>query len=787
MKKIIFPLLLLSSVALSGLQIEDAKLRRDIYPHPTDKIYFVEGWVEPNQYFPRYFKLAGTIQAVLKNDSEKPLKIVKIEFDGKDIGEQVTRPDFAGEVIWYRVSPEVIEPGGYGHLTIRLRNELKKKVLLSCEGRTISVSPDNAEKLRILYVAFNKERNRLTVFVESLENTGKLKKIFLDGQETKAKIVNDDFAGSNRAVAIVELQKPLAFGSFFILRAETEHASTFDQIRTRSGRILRGIIGHDVGRHLSAGFNLNYWLHGAKKMGSSAMTNLSPVSDETSLKEIAGTCPGEQYIYGNSDEPDAHEPEGLPYMERCGVNIMHQVEPLMAKQRRFDPVHPTALMIDSTYAPLNWYVYGAVPDIPFHDCYVPSRYHGLDSEQIARESKVMLSAMAPRAPQMMLWALINTGWNSRATTPLENELQYYYALGSGIKGIHYFNDLNTFPRMSGGGYYIGCSRIAPLWRSIARGNALIDRMEDLLNNACPWDNASCDRKDIWCASLLSGDDTFIVTIVNRNVGVSWMDIMKYVHTKPAPPSVVAVSIPKWFVPEKLLQVDWDKTGEIPIQRRGDVVFIPAAPLAGGRMYLLSSDKNIECRLKGTPEIQHSVAKIQEIPQMPRGIPVNPGKKTSSVIRFAEKTNEIVLDFSSPDAMEKAAAIRMDNALLERFPKEGLRLIPGTAIREAYAELTFFLESDAGEIIAELCGETVPGYDAGIQLDIRPGDAPRYVSAKSFRNVSWHNGKSPSEKLCASVKAGKQNRFEIRISLRDPFIIVPDGSPAAVRTLTIKKK
>lgn len=791
MKKIIALIAGTSSLCVSAVQIDETKLRNDIYPLPIDKIYHVEGWVEQNQFFPRYFKLSGTIQVSVFNDSKTPLTISNIVFDGKPINEVTTRPDFAGPVIWHCMTPESIAPGAYGHLTIRLRNKLEKPVKIGIEGVFTTITPESAEKLRILYVAFNKDRNKLTVFVESLQNSGKLKSISIDGKMVKAEIANSDFTNGNPAVALVELERPLDFGSFFIIKVDTEKASTFDQVRTRCDRMLTGMIGSNFKSYIDAGFNLNYWLHGAKGHSYKGLTNLSPVSDEASLKSIATSVPPEQYIYGNSDEPDAHEPEGLPYMERCGVNIMQSTLPAVSKQRRLDPVHPTGIMIDSTYAPLNWYVYGAVSDIPFHDCYVPTRFHGLDSEQIAREASILLSAVAPRAPQMMLWAVINTGFMStslqkRATTPLENELQYYYALGSGIKGVHYFNDLETFPRMSGGGYYIGCSRIASLWRSIARGNALIDRMQELLNNAYPWKAVESSNPDLWCSSLLSRHDTLIITAVNRNVKVSWMDLMWFLHTKTATSSVIEVTLPNWFKEAKLLRVDWDKVTEIPLLRNGNKAQIPIQELPGGRMFVISTDKDIEKRLAGTEKIQKSVAEIQKIPVQARGkiIAAKAIDKTN-VLKFKHDENEIVLDFGKEETLKSIAKISLDNAELDAYPDGLWRMIPGKAIREARAEMVFFIETDEKSITAELRGETIPSYNSSLQLSARATNAPRYTTDSSIK-VLWFEGKSLNESLLVTAKSDKSILYEIRVILKDPIIWEPDGSTTAVKKLAIRK-
>jgi len=689
MKFVTGMILLGMALNVSALQITDAKVRNDIYPYPVSKLIWAEGWNEQNQFFPRYYKPSATIQLVVRNDTDQAMTPSKFEFDEHLIEEETTRPDFSGRVIWYRMNPEVLAPGASGQFTVRLREKPDKTIKIGVEGKNVDIKPESAEKLRILYVAFNNTRDRLTVFTESLERTGRLKQIGIDGKPAKTKLANADFADGNPAVAIIDLEKPLKFGTYFILKVETEKATTFEQIRTRDDTFPLGIIGANIKLYAQAGFNMSYCMHGAKAVPLEQIARLSPVALEEEIKKVAETIPANKYFYGNHDEPDAHEPPGLPYMERCGINIMLKVEPLMALQRRFDPTHLTALMIDRTYAPLNWYTYGALPDLPFNDCYVPTIFMGVDNELLAHTAKVFLSATSPRASQMMLWTTANTKHSPRATAPIENEAQYHYTLGSGIKGLHYFIDWTSFPQVSEGGYYIGATQILPLWRGMARGNALADRLKGLLNNAYPWNGAKSGNADMWCGTLLSGDDSLIITVVNRNIKTIQEDKMKFVHTYPVDNSFVEVELPLWFKAAKLCVVAWDKVTEIPFKREGSKVKIPVTSLEGGRIFVISSDTEIANRLAGTPEIQSSIAELQKIPRRISEERIAAKPRGEEALRLSSP-KELTLDFKNPETMNFISEIRFDNATLETSTDGTWNLCSGKELREARAELYFWL-------------------------------------------------------------------------------------------------
>lgn len=764
-------------------EITGSQLRQDIYPYSLEEPLWVEAWGEKNQFFPRYYKESATIQVIVKNNTALPKLLPCLTFEGQKIADVTTRADYAGPVIWYRFNPETVAPGGYALLTVRLRKMPEREVALGIDEISLKILPKHQD-LRIQFVSFNSMRDTLNLYIEALKDSGKIQSIEIDGVTVPAEIYNAEFKSGNPALAVVHLKKALDFGSYCIVKIKTERSETLEQIRVRGNHFYLGIIGGDVEKYKSAGFNLLYSLNGNKMMRLKEMTCLSPISSEAELCKTAQQVPAGEYIYGNADEPDAHEPPGLPYMERCGVNIMKKVEPLMALQRKFGGGHLTALMIDTTYAPLNWYTYGQLPDLPFNDCYIPTIFHGYAPERIAHVLPVFQSATAPRPVQMMLWSCCNTNHTPRATTPLEHEIQLHYAIGSGAKGIHYFVDWSSFPNISEGGYFVGVTKIPQLWRSVVRGNALLDRLKELLAQGFSWNSAkSLNPEHIWCKTLLAGTKDLIVTVVNRKLKVHPTDKMKFVHSSPVSGSI-SVEIPEWFHEPEIYSVAWDRVEKIPLKFNNKQVVIPVKNLVSGRVFVISENRNVEKLLAGTSSIQKSIRKQLVSERKKGGKKLFARKQPRACLNLTKKDKEVILDFSKPETWKLFSEIRLDNAELELTADGFLRMYPGKELRESRAELYLQLNVDSSQFKARLHGTTTPGYGASIELGIKPSNSLGYLTVSSLK-ADWFMGNSEKEFLeIMQTKAAEEN-YTICITLKDPQITSPEDCSVGINKLILK--
>lgn len=393
-------LLLLAQLSLNALTITHSQVRGDRLPPDSNGTVFPESWREMDQFYPRYYRPSATIQIFLKNDSDTPLQSPQVKLNGKPVEELTTRPDYAGPVIWHRVNPEIIPPRGTAMVYIRLREAPRSAPVVGIgeQKTTVVLTP---APFRIVGTEFNESLDRLNVYVaKDHPGSTRIEQAFIDGIPVGIEqAVNTDFSFPGPAWLQFRLDKPFRHGQYFELKLNDSIKASAVQLRALPSRFLLGMVGGAAPKYTDKLFNLAYILHASptfpENFKPESQIIWRPIPSEKRIIQAAAQLPPDKFIYGNADEPDAHEPPGLPYMERCGVNIMRQVEPVMRLQRLHDPVHPTSLMIDRTYAPHNWYTYGEVPDLPFNDCYSPTQFMGYDPHVIAQTVPFLLNAFAP--------------------------------------------------------------------------------------------------------------------------------------------------------------------------------------------------------------------------------------------------------------------------------------------------------------------------------------------------------------------------------------------------------
>lgn len=776
-----------------GLHCETAVYRSDRYPVPVDAHQWMEGWAEYRQFFPRYFKPAGTIHLFLVNRGSAPVDVTGLTFDGKPIEKVCTTPEFAGPVIWYRVNPETLRPGQTGIVYLRLRNQLDKPIdvtVAAKDGSRISVrvGPENAEQLRLGYVGFNRTMDKIFIYVDRLADRPlTVAGLFLDGRELTAacRIINGAFEANRPALIEVTLPAPLVYGAYHGLKVVTKEGPVaLHQVRVRDDKFLIGIIGGNRPAYYAKFFNTTYQLHGSfpetpgwwnpdSEAAKLDFTMICPAPSEKAARAGATVPPG-KILYTNVDEPDAREPGHLPYMDRSGINIMHVVEPVMRMQRKLDPVHPTALMMDRTYAPLNWLNYGEVADEPFNDIYVPTQFHGFKMEAFPVTLAALLSAVAPRPIHIMLWSCWNTGHAvRRAPTPDENDLSVHYVLGGGAKGLHYFLDWNSYPMVLEGGYFIGAPRATALWKAMGRLNAEVTRLAPLLARGYPFDVVRSESDKVWARSLLCGKDHFVVFLVNRNYHcypeTLRQGLVSYLF--PVKDVSVAVDLPSWFTPAAAVHVAWDQV--TPISLTKGKIRVPE--LKTSMVIVLSRDPRIADRLALDPKRLALLRESEKPGLVTNEPPIADAHRPEAVLHLdaaAIKKGTLTLDLTQADALARATRIKTTGELR---PRSGnwLGLFPPPG-QPGEAEIVFTIRSDVPlkKITAALAGQT-PNFGACARNLVglsRNGRA--YVEEDSFSRIQWNGGIS-GERLSATLTGEAITDCYLRVLMRDPGMVASD--------------
>ena len=664
------------------LALEHVSIRQDRYTIPTDQWQWAEAWSEIRQYFPRYFKSAGTLHMFVRNTGSDPIVISTLEFNSQPIADVTVRPDYAGPVIWYRSNPEILQPGEFGMIYVRLREVSDEPVALAIRpdsGQPITAQFNSGHKdtIRLGFVGFSQQIDRIYAYVNNWGQASvSLDKVYLDGRDVTAQstITNPELADGPALVEIA-LSDALAAGSFYCLKVVARDGTTaMSQVRARDAKFYLGIVQGQTPVHdyYARFFNTLYRLHGShptapdwwdveNEVAKLGFTITQPAPTEEAA--IAGaTVPPGRIIYNGHDEPDAHEPSGLEYMLRCGINAMPLVEVPMRFQRRLDPYHDTMSLLDRTYAPMNWLTYGELPDIVMNDCYTPTRWMGYDLQAIPNQVQAVIEATSPRPAHMMLWGCMNTGYPMRRSpTPQENDMSVHYTIGEGAKGLFYFLDWNSYPTVFEGGYYVGAPRTGMLWRQMGRANAEITRLSSLLAIGHPFQIATSDNDMLYARSLLCGQDNFVVVLVNRNHRIHGGDrFTKQPHIFPVEQAAVELAIPSWFDLKTAVQVTYDGCREVELQsasltrtRRFHV-----EDLETSMVIVLSQNPNIADQLT-VPAEQYQAMLNAEIPTYVTDNAPIPDTQTDSVITIEQAAIEegsLTLDLDNADTIAFAQAI-----------------------------------------------------------------------------------------------------------------------------------
>ena len=775
-----------NSAICGVLSVTHKQVRADKYVFSREDIQWGEAWGELNQFYPRYFKRSSTLQLFIRNNGDKPVAIEKLLFNDVDIQTVCTRADFAGQVIWYRVYPEKPNAGKSSMITIRLRKKLVKPVKISfksSEGMEYSTifTPENVEKMRIASVNFELEKSKIYLYVENNSTSNlTIDKVFVNGKAIKPnKKINPNFLNGRPAHLEITSSKKFLHGEpIEILVTSTKGEKAACQIRARGSKINLGIIGNNYTAYHAKMFNMIYRLAGNKGPDAKALEKLNkyklslsaPVKVKADMRRLSRAVSPDGFMYGNMDEPDAREPKGLPYMQRCGINIMRKVEPVMKLCRENDPAHLTSLMIDSTYAPLNWFTYGEVPDIYFNDVYCLTKFNGYSMKNVAPRVLTGLYASAPRPVNIMLWGCMNTSFPMRRFhTPTENDMEIHYALGSGAKGIHYFVDWNSFPRIVERGYFIGTVRSKPLWNNIGRMNAKICRISNLLNISYPcnltWNSAP---DELWTRSLICGAENLAVIAVNKKHNVNVADKIKMSHVFPVENAVIKVDIPEWLTPRKLVLIEWDKVTEKPLTVNNGKVEIPVTKLSAGRIWIISGNDKIVDTLQ-IPSDRLALLKESEKTDIPRsGLSIN-SFKNDKIIELPADKKFMKLNLTADNIRACCSMVKTEVGSLEEIPGKGIGLYSGQEEIENQSNLIFHFKSPRklSKLQVKLNCST-PNFVYCANNTLKVYTKKKSVFDRSFK-VKW-NGRGTLQVDFPEAT----DDFYVQIIMKDPRIVTIPG-------------
>ncbi|MEJ5296868.1 MAG: hypothetical protein WHZ52_02380 [Armatimonadota bacterium] len=591
--------------------------RPDANPFVREQVwegtFWSEGWSEPEQFYPEHFRAAGSVHLLLRNTSPREQTLVLTHINGQPLEECATTPRKAGSVLWYRLEcpqfpvgeiadelagfdRQSVPAGAWVECTVRFRRAPESNVRLrfrAGEGETLEqevpLSPPTA---RIEAITFSRKMDAVYVYVRSLDGKslppGTLR---VDGLPPARVIWQKGPRGSGLLLAEARLAQPLRYGTFHLFTVTLGDGRKLAQaVRAWDGFFTIGLYGTVTPERVAAakakGFN-SYFNGPLDVLDNAQMSYVPhggighPVRHSTHGRGLL--------FYQNHDEPDAHDVklgEELPWMDRLGTHAMFSVLPLQRRQRQQDRATPNLLLVNNTYKPLNWYVYGQIPDVFCTDPYVP--LGGRQTDYVWRALECARDASTPRPLVAVLWACsLDSGaprnFGRRPPTAREERAMAFYAIGSGVKGISYFIDLT---QETGEGQFTGISDYPELWEEVGRINRDIAELAPALAMACP---AGPPQKQgpLWVRTLMSGRDTVIVSVVNTEHYIGYETRTLHAFHRPVRDERVRVQLPPGFGHCRVVRVEGGRKSPAHFTRDGDTLEILLGELDTAAAFLVT--------------------------------------------------------------------------------------------------------------------------------------------------------------------------------------------------------
>lgn len=601
--------------------------------------------------------LGGYVFAYFRNSTDQPLDVADVLLQGVSLAQavapdhaykgvrgddkyashlqfsklpkdQIDKLVAAGTPVWWKVEPMIIPPGGMGEVTIRLRrnpsvDELTVSVPLAA-GKTVDVNLRASQRqARFFSISFSPELDKAYVYLRHPSGKGVApKSIHVDGKDVtkQSRLFADEKVDT--AAGFIDLGRPFERGSYHFFRADYADGTTaMAGIGAWQLGFLYGMWGCDNGNgkpeELGPRFLRDRALHQVNLhmshcpgvvndyMNSEAgYKMLDKLGIGRMLNWINAEHPATFYFL--TDEPDAADfaSKMLPPEQRLGSLAQWLVDRCRLFRRKDNAATPLILNVDNTFKPENWYMYAQMSDVPCADPYyqegVQSVWHS-DPTNMAAYLKptyvygvgtIYQSAAAPDPMHLILhtckfdFAPEETPY--RGPTPEEKRVEVYYALASGAKQISYWWYC-PFDRYHG----VGHKDMEPLWTEIGLVGAEARTAGDLIATGCPADVPVKGPRLVWTRTLLSGQDTIILLVVNDNFASDRLGTV----VKPREKTNVTVSVPNWIKPVEAFEVNADGVQDVVWKQAAGDVAMELGKLDLTRMIVITADAKLRGRLQ----------------------------------------------------------------------------------------------------------------------------------------------------------------------------------------------
>lgn len=523
--------------------------------------------------FTRGYTASGYVVLFVRNDGRTPLTARDLAWNGRPFEE--LRKELT--LIWWRLLPDAIAPGGVGEVLIRPRAPLREPAAVRVrfgDGSAVQarVGPQPAP-VRIETIGFTPRMDEVFLVVERLDRTPqRLARVWLDGQDVTDRCRFLDRAFSTGISPVVfKPPKPLRYGSYHTYRVGTAAgASAGCCVRTYDGWVPLGSYGYgtydEYARNGANGHN-NFGRHSKGELDTQALLGMRAVmilGDSPPAPEIRGHAG--IFAYGPVDEPDCQDyfrAEGIPHDKRIGYHAMEMARRFQL-YRTADPHHLGILTLDLTYKPANYYVYAPLPDVVNPDCYPLTI--GQNATMVREVVETARYAAGPRPVTFTFQGGFEERLNPQERArmrfprpPFAGEVRWmlYYAIGAGARGL--YNYIHCTER-SEGLISHGSSEYPDVWHAIGRVYRELERVAPLIALAHPTRLAKPDQEKVWVSTLVAGADALLLVVVNE-------DTVQEAHAfRVRPRRNLRVSLPAlpWIAPKVAWQVREDRFAPLPL-------------------------------------------------------------------------------------------------------------------------------------------------------------------------------------------------------------------------------
>jgi len=484
--------------------------------------------------------LGGRLHIGVRNIDGQPRTVQDLRWAGKSLAEH--QADYG--LIWHRLAPAAVPPGGESELSLCLRQRLREKVELTItwdDGSqgTCSIAPE-PPSLSFQGIAFARGRKRAWLYVQA--GAGELS-LTRNGRPQAVRTLNARPVDGIRVLQ-AEFEAPVARGSVQAFRLRSAAGEqcvaairAFDQLSifgSYGGARYERFADNGLSGYASFGKVGKDALDGAAAMGIRSALTVGKTPPAATIGH-----PG-LYAYILMDEPDCKDygVKDRPMNVRLGAHAPQMLD-YVAGCRAADPVTPTLLTVDLTFTPGNYFVYGPIADIVNPDCYaitvgwpirVTRNYTGVlraacaprpftftyqsSWEEFAKTDKPYVGAAEVRAKG---WDVFRdksrTRGLGRAPSVEEIRLGMLYAIGSGAKGLFGYIDATE---ICGSLMFHGSEDLPEVWRTVGEMSRRLRAVGSLIEVSHPVAHARTTRGKTWLRTLLVGDSAALVVAVNED-------------------------------------------------------------------------------------------------------------------------------------------------------------------------------------------------------------------------------------------------------------------------------